>query len=109
MELTFLKDALKIMDIKTQQMERQRQIDTILAQRLDKCSREIATLLLEERKYHQAMAKSSENSSLIAKVKLGVSMTSDWETRYNELEKSLETGGCKGLRKFIKRMYNIDM
>ncbi len=110
MDIFFIKDAIKILDIKTKQMERQREIDALLHQRLDRCSREIAILLLQERKYHQDMAKESENLSVIGKLRMGITITSDWESRYNELEKSLsQDQGCRGLRKFIKRVYSIDV
>ncbi len=102
-----LKDVTKLVDIRNKQLQYQSEVDAMLASRLDTCSKDVATLLLEERKYNQKMNAQSWDMSFIGKMKFALYLTTDWESRYKTLETNLRTSSdCDAIKGFIKAYYS---
>lgn len=102
-----LKDITRLVEIRNKQLQYQSEVDSLLSERLDMCSKDIATLLLEERKYNQKMNARSTDMSFIGKMKFALYLTTDWESRYKSLENNLKSSSdCDAIRGFIKAYYS---
>lgn len=91
------RNALALVANRSQQLEKQEQVDKQLREMAESCPLTVATFLLDERQLHRDQFKDMSYLSVFGKLDFSAELMRQWDDRYREVEQTLQTpynGAC---------------
>ncbi len=104
--MNWLREAISLVDSRTQQLKKQAEVDKELSRISSDCPGIVAQFLLAEREVHQKNGARLSSMSIIEKANFAVEMMNDWDSKYSTIHTRLrQPNPCKELQQFLLQSY----